>query len=105
MICDDVTDLCCPDFDPETGEQLNMVCVCGAKLPLDSAYSICKWCLRDGELYEYDDQRRPLAVELEPHCDTCGSRGKVESLVNGDPAVRQEIPCPHCCGQRFSSAR
>lgn len=37
---------CCPDFD-ESGRQLNMVCVCGAKLPIDSRYSICASCMRD----------------------------------------------------------
>jgi hypothetical protein len=40
---------CCPDYD-ESGKQLNMVCVCGAKLPLNSRYSICTDCLR-----EFDD--------------------------------------------------
>lgn len=35
---------CCPDFD-EDGQQLNMVCVCGAKLPLTSRYSICNSCM------------------------------------------------------------
>lgn len=37
---------CCPDFD-ENGRQLNMVCVCGAKLPITSRYSICEGCMRD----------------------------------------------------------
>lgn len=37
---------CCPDFDPETGEQLNMKCVCGATVPLSSRYSLCQGCLR-----------------------------------------------------------
>lgn len=48
---------CCPDFDPETGEQLNMVCVCGAKLPVTARYSICAGCMRSGDsdgLNEYD---------------------------------------------------
>lgn len=36
---------CCPDFDEETGEQLNMVCTCGAKIPVNSRYSICSSCL------------------------------------------------------------
>ena len=36
---------CCPDFDPETGRQLNMKCVCGASVPLTSAYSLCQGCL------------------------------------------------------------
>ena len=31
---------CCPDYDA-SGRQLNMVCVCGAKLPVDAPYSIC----------------------------------------------------------------
>lgn len=49
---------CCPDFD-ENGIQLNMVCICGAKLPVDNPSSICNGCLRrggdDGEGYVYDD--------------------------------------------------
>lgn len=36
---------CCPDYDPDTGEQLNMKCTCGATVPIDSPYSICKSCL------------------------------------------------------------
>lgn len=37
---------CCPDFD-ESGRQINMICVCGTKLPLSSRYSICEGCMRD----------------------------------------------------------
>jgi len=37
---------CCPDYD-ESGKQLNMRCVCGAVLPLNSPVSLCKACLRD----------------------------------------------------------
>jgi len=37
---------CCPDFD-DSGRQLNMRCVCGAVLPLNSRYSCCESCLRD----------------------------------------------------------
>jgi hypothetical protein len=59
---------CCPDYDPETGEQLNMICVCGAKLPINRRSSLCDHCLRydldgddtyqDGffELYEDEDE-------------------------------------------------
>ena len=36
---------CCPDRDPETGEQVNMKCTCGAVLPLNNPYSICNGCL------------------------------------------------------------
>lgn len=42
---------CCPDYD-ESGKQLNMKCVCGATLPIDSRYSICESCLRS----ENDDE-------------------------------------------------
>lgn len=44
---------CCPDFD-ENGRQLNMVCVCGAKLPVNNPYSICNGCLRRGMEDEYE---------------------------------------------------
>lgn len=44
---------CCPDYD-EGGRQLNMVCTCGAKLPLTSRFSICQSCLNRGEDGEYD---------------------------------------------------
>jgi len=37
---------CCPDYDPVTGEQLNMKCTCGATVPLTSRYSICEGCLQ-----------------------------------------------------------
>jgi len=36
---------CCPDFDPDTGAQLNMKCVCGATVPLSSSSSLCGPCL------------------------------------------------------------
>lgn len=51
---------CCPDFDPETGRQLDMKCVCGVSVPLSSRSSLCPGCLRgspddsDGYYY-YDD--------------------------------------------------
>ena len=46
---------CCPDYS-EDGEQLNMVCTCGAKLPVDNRYSICDGCMRreDGDFDEND---------------------------------------------------
>lgn len=40
---------CCPDFDPETGQQLNMKCVCGASVPLTSRSSLCSGCLHGPE--------------------------------------------------------
>lgn len=46
---------CCPDFDPETGKQLNMKCVCGATVPIDSRFSLCRTCLKQGSDDEPDD--------------------------------------------------
>ncbi len=48
---------CCPDFDEDTGQQLNMKCVCGATVPLSSSYSICSGCLNapDSERFEDSD--------------------------------------------------
>lgn len=47
---------CCPDYDKETGQQLNMKCICGATVPIDSQYSICPSCLNKADREdEYDD--------------------------------------------------
>jgi hypothetical protein len=45
---------CCPDFN-ESGNQLNMICVCGAKLSLTSRYSICDSCMEDGDSFDGED--------------------------------------------------
>lgn len=49
---------CCPRF--ENGVQLDMVCVCGTRLPVDNPVSICNACLRaeDGWIDEdsYDEE-------------------------------------------------
>lgn len=57
---------CCPDYD-ESGRQLNMKCVCGTTLPLNSRSSICAGCMHDpddpdqylpdDEPYDIDDDR------------------------------------------------
>jgi len=47
---------CCPDFD-EDGKQLNMVCTCGAKLPVTSRYSICDSCMDRGDDDDYGGSR------------------------------------------------
>lgn len=52
---------CCPDYDPDTGQQLNMRCTCGAVVPVGARYSICDGCLSqpmDGDSY-FDDDRDP----------------------------------------------
>jgi hypothetical protein len=50
-------DGCCPDYDA-SGRQLNIKCICGATLPLDSPCSICDTCLRAGEDFDYEDTDR-----------------------------------------------
>ena len=47
---------CCPDYD-ENGQQMNMICVCGAKLPIDNRVSICDACLNlvDERFSDWDD--------------------------------------------------
>ena len=45
---------CCPRFD-ESGRQLDMVCTCGARLPVHNRYSICDRCLRMDEDGCYDE--------------------------------------------------
>lgn len=45
---------CCPSFD-ESGKQLDMVCTCGARLPVDNRYSICDSCMQEDEGEECDD--------------------------------------------------
>ncbi len=34
---------------------MNMVCVCGAKLPVNARYSICEGCMRDPEDEQFYD--------------------------------------------------
>ncbi len=48
----------CPDFD-ESGRQINMKCVCGASVPLNSRSSLCHRCLRFdySDSADYDDLR------------------------------------------------
>jgi hypothetical protein len=42
---------CCPDFD-QSGRQLNMRCVCGARLPVDSPFSLCRSCISRSDACE-----------------------------------------------------
>lgn len=59
---------CCPDYDPDTGKQLNMRCTCGAIVPITSRFSICDGCLGRarggyGGDHEPDEPDEPEAVE------------------------------------------
>ena len=38
---------CCPRF--KNGVQVEMICVCGARLPKDNPVSICNACLKDAQ--------------------------------------------------------
>lgn len=52
---------CCPDYSKKTGKQLNMRCICGAKVPINSKSSLCKACLNrpdDEQGYEQGGMRR-----------------------------------------------
>ena len=46
---------CCPSRDPETGEQIDMKCVCGASIPLWSSSSLCFSCLHSEDPDDGDD--------------------------------------------------
>lgn len=46
---------CCPRFD-DAGRQLDMVCTCGTRLPVNRKYSICDRCLRMEDDGCYDDE-------------------------------------------------
>lgn len=49
---------CCPDFD-ESGRQLNMRCVCGASVPLNSPSSLCSSCLNRPDPYDPESWEPP----------------------------------------------
>ncbi len=73
---------CCPDFDPETGEQLNMKCVCGATVPIDSPSSLCSGCLNSdpddmdpGDNLEYPEDEDALDYDDDEEPDDSGELG------------------------------
>jgi len=47
---------CCPDYD-ESGVQQNMVCLCGAVLPVNNPASICDACYYEWASDQDDDPR------------------------------------------------
>lgn len=62
---------CCPDYDG-AGRQLNMICTCGARLPISSRYSICETCMRlDGDELFFDEDEEECDDEEcdEEECD------------------------------------
>jgi hypothetical protein len=64
----------CPRF--VNGVQIDMVCTCGARLPVGSRFSICADCLRrgeDGEVFDGGDE--PEEGEEEEPCEECDGEG------------------------------
>jgi len=53
---------CCPSYD-EAGRQTDMVCTCGARLPINNRYSICDTCLSQEDYDDYYEE------EGEEGCD------------------------------------
>ena len=60
---------CCPDFDPETGRQLDMKCVCGASVPLSSRSSLCRGCLGGPFQGGYEDYEGHYEAAYESDAD------------------------------------
>ena len=46
---------CCPNYD-DAGKQTDMVCTCGARLPITNRYSICDTCLDRQSDAEMEDE-------------------------------------------------
>ncbi len=74
---------CCPNYD-ESGRQTDMVCTCGARLPIGNRYSICDSCLaagdEDGADYDdrepdYDDEPDQFRDDVEADADVLASAG------------------------------
>lgn len=76
---------CCPNYD-ESGRQTNMICVCGAELPVDNPVSICDSCLgrhddfEDEDCYDEDgefdcvdewERRQDMMLEEQERWDFC----------------------------------
>jgi hypothetical protein len=60
---------CCPDRDAN-GTQLNMKCVCGATVPLNSHSSLCNTCLQNAfceDEYVWEDIESPYHIDC--YCD------------------------------------
>lgn len=79
---------CCPDFD-ESGRQLNMKCVCGAKLPLTSRSSICDGCMGSADEDDYYDEDADEPIPRRDDCSRCGGDGFL---------FQDEERCSHCAG-------
>jgi len=50
---------CCPNFS-ESGEQLDMVCTCGKRLPISAVVSICRACMENWEEADDMEERYPM---------------------------------------------
>ncbi len=60
---------CCPNYD-ESGKQLDMVCTCGARLPVNNRYSICESCLNSDDRADFSaDYPEESDIEYDFHYD------------------------------------
>lgn len=87
---------CCPDYDPETGEQLNMKCVCGATVPLSSPVSLCEFCLDPaGTLARRRIERSNAEYAT---CEACVAplEGGVDGVCGGCHNALDECQCEWC---------
>jgi hypothetical protein len=81
---------CCPDY--ENGRQINMVCVCGAKLPINNRYSICDSCLNQSEYDDPADRNEEDYSDDDAPCQGCGVEGEVLNKCG-----KQQL-CGRCMG-------
>ena len=50
---------CCPRYS-DSGEQMDMVCTCGTRLPVTSRFSMCQACLDYGCDDDFDYYCEPV---------------------------------------------
>ena len=79
---------CCPDFD-QSGRQLNMICVCGARLSINNRSSICNGCLNDDE--DNRDAVRHFDEDDEPRSDDFDD-GDVDADFDASEDYHDDLP-------------
>lgn len=77
---------CCPNYD-EGGRQLDMVCTCGKRLPIDNGCSICDRCLRAGD----EDERYYGSEEDDDRYCPESERDNEESAEEADARWHDEM--------------
>lgn len=78
---------CCPNYDA-SGRQLDMVCVCGARLPVTARYSLCHHCMKQEQVEEGIGDEEAM----DEAWDVYGEEGDLESGIDG---ILDETPMFH----------